>query len=90
MMFKILATAATAGALCWPVTSFASADYTERAPLTVSVERAQPKLRLSAAPRKSAPVKLVPVKLAPVKSEPPIARPTSLFAPLFLALGGTR
>jgi hypothetical protein len=83
-MFKTLAIATTVGALCWPITSCASPDYTERAPRTVSVERAQPKPRLSAAPAKS-----TPVKLAPVKSEPPIARPTSLFAPLFLALGGT-
>ena len=83
-MFKILATAATAGALCWPVTSFASPDYAQRVPRAVSVERAQPKPRLSAAPAKS-----VPVKIAPVKSKPPIARPTSLFDPLFLVLGGT-
>jgi hypothetical protein len=83
-MFKILATAALAGALCWPVTSFASADYTERAPRTAAVERAQPK------PRLAAPAKPAPVKSTPVKTEPPIARPTNLFAPLFLALGGKR
>ena len=79
-MFKTLATAATIGALCWPVTSFASADYTERAPRTESVERIQSKPRLSAVPAKS--TRTYNGYYGPING------PTSRPAPMFLGLGG--
>jgi hypothetical protein len=89
-MLRLLASAALTGALCWPVTSFASADYTERAVQAVSVERLQPKPRLGAALAKPTPDKPAPAKSAPVRAESLIAWPTNPFAPLFLALGGKR
>jgi hypothetical protein len=48
--------AALSAALCWPVTSIASADYTDRALRTDAVELAQPKSRLSTVPATSAPI----------------------------------
>jgi hypothetical protein len=87
-MLKLLATAALTGALCWPVASFASADYTERAVQTVSVERLQPKSRLGAALAKPTPDKSAPSKSAPVRAEAQFV--WNPLAPLFLALGGKR
>jgi hypothetical protein len=79
-MFNTLAIAATAGALCWPAVSFASADYTERASRTITVERLQPKPPLSAAPAKIA---------TPYDGYfGPIYGLTSRTAPVFIGLGG--
>ena len=48
--------AALSVALCWPVTSFASADYTDRALRKDAVELAQPNPRLSTVSATSAPI----------------------------------
>ena len=79
-MLKTLATAATVGALCWPVTSFASLDYAERAPLADSVERVQPKPRVTAVPAKS--TSTYNGYYGPING--PTSRPT----PMLLGLGG--
>lgn len=54
--YAAIAVAALSVALCWPVTSFASADYTDRALRKDSNELAQPKPRLSTVPATSAPI----------------------------------
>jgi len=54
--YAAIAVAALSAALCWPVTSFASADYTDRALRNVSIERPQPTPRPSTAPVTSGPI----------------------------------
>jgi hypothetical protein len=54
--YAAIAVAALSAALCWPVTSFASADYTDRALRNVSIELPQPKPRPSTVPVTSGPI----------------------------------
>ena len=54
--YAAIAVAALSAALCWPVTSFASADYTDRALRDDSIERPQLKPRPSAVPVTSGPI----------------------------------
>ena len=46
-IYTAISMAALSAALCWPVTSFGSADYTDRALRKASIVRAQPIPRLS-------------------------------------------
>ena len=54
--YAAIAAAALSAALCWPVTSFASADYADRALRNISIELPQPKPRLSTVPVASGPI----------------------------------
>ena len=54
--YAAIAGAALSVALCWPVTSSASADYTDRELRKDSVQSAQPEPRLITVPATSAPI----------------------------------
>jgi hypothetical protein len=55
-VYTAISMAALSAALCWPVTSFGSADYTDRALRKASIVRAQPIPRLSVVHALSAPI----------------------------------
>jgi hypothetical protein len=69
--YVAMAVAALSVALYWPVTSFASPEYTDRALRKDSIELAQPKPRLSTVPAMSAPIYNGPYG--------PVLRPASFF-----------
>ena len=54
--YAAISVAALSAALCWPVTSFASADYSDRALRKDAIVRAQPIARLGFIPAMSAPI----------------------------------
>ena len=79
-MFNTLAAAATVGVLCWPVVSFASPDYTDRALRTDPVASMPAKSLLGAVPAKS--------KSTYHGYYGPTDGSTNRPTPLFLGLGG--
>jgi hypothetical protein len=71
-MFKALATAATFGVLCWPIMSFASPDYNERAPITDSIASTQPKPLLGTVAKPADYTKPAPDVVALIQTKPPL------------------